>query len=132
MIDEQPYIDVTVLEDRDHNARVLVHNRFAYSVEASFAFELVKAMSIGGMAPDSTPLNFEAGQRRITVSGSPNQEQRFYLMTPQALVDRAMEIAGLTLEAMRERGWAKPVPAFDDLRRESGGGGGFRADPGGS
>lgn len=107
------FMEAVVVEDGDRFARTMRVDRVMYSVEASFAMELVKAMSVVPTAIS-------------TAAGEPFKET-----SPVELVDRAMEISRLTIDALLRRGWAKPTPPFDELRRESGGGPGF-GHPGGT
>lgn len=90
-----------ILDDfRNRAAKFATHDRDLPEWEARLACSMIERWGMAAAVEDGEDA---AGRAKLRI------------MTPQELVERACEVAALSIEQFRARGWVQLAPSFADL-----------------
>lgn len=108
-------VEICVVDEKTRFNQVMQHQRMAISQPGSFAMDLARSMSMGGV-----PLQ--------ECDGAGHQMMR--LLTPDEIVTKAVTITELLFSAMEKKNWVAEVPTFSSLLRDESDDVGFRSKHG--
>ena len=107
----RPPLEVVAIDLNTKYKSVVQHSRVNLSNEAHFAMDLIKLGAMMATQPDGEDA---AGH------------QKMRLLTPEELVNRSIEIAGIAFETFEKMKWAVETPPWSDLVEDGEANAGFR------